>query len=283
MEGSKTRGGVRVRGAGVFTSATLCGGMLLLCTNTVLHVSSSSADLSAYRGNLHRSCLSRSTSLPLPTPAMGARHSMNPISEQQTAHPDGFLITTGDFNHTDFIAQTTSTCGLSNRGDNLLDLYSIYKGAYKAFSLPHLCLSDHITIMLRPASRLEGTSHALMDCFSTILWDAFKRAAIYNVCSTDIEEYTEAVTAYIAKCTDDVTHCKTITVGANQKPWLTGKVHRLLRTRDTAFRTGHTAGPKHPKSVQQENIQSLQQHQRCTVSLTWHPNSQKLQPSSTAL
>lgn len=42
------------------------------------------------------------------------------------------------------------------RGDNLLDLYTIYKGAYKAFSLPHLGLSDHITIMLRPAYRLEA-------------------------------------------------------------------------------------------------------------------------------
>ena len=54
----------------------------------------------------------------------------------------------------------------------------------------------------------------------------------------NIEEYTETVTAFIRKCIDDVTVTKTITVRANQKPWLTGEVHRLLRARNAAFRAG---------------------------------------------
>ncbi len=46
----------------------------------------------------------------------------------------------------------------------------------------------------------------------------------------------------ISNCTDDVTHRKIITIRANQKPWLTGKVHKLLRAWDAAFRAGDTTG-----------------------------------------
>lgn len=56
---------------------------------------------------------------------------------------------------------------------------------------------------------------------------------------TDIKEYAEAVAAYIAKYTDNVTHCKTVTVHANQKPWLTGQDHRPPTA---AFRAGDTTG-----------------------------------------
>ncbi len=65
----------------------------------------------------------------------------------------------------------------------------------------------------------------------------FKQAATYNN-TTDLQEYSETVTAYITKCIDDVTVTKTITVRANQKPWLTGEVYRLLKARNAAFRAG---------------------------------------------
>ncbi len=71
----------------------------------------------------------------------------------------------------------------------------------------------------------------------------FKQAATYNN-TTDLQEYTETVTAYITKCIDDVTVTKTITVRANQKPWLTGEVYRLLKARNTAFRAGDEEGLK---------------------------------------
>lgn len=38
--------------------------------------------------------------------------------------------------------------------------------------------------------------------------------------------------------TEDVTVIKTITKPANQKPWFTAEVHKLLKTWDTAFRAG---------------------------------------------
>ncbi|KAL0159464.1 hypothetical protein M9458_043189, partial [Cirrhinus mrigala] len=71
----------------------------------------------------------------------------------------------------------------------------------------------------------------------------FKQAATYNN-TTDLQEYAETVTAYINKCTEDVTVTKTITVRANQKPWMTGEVYRLLKARNVAFRTGDEASLK---------------------------------------
>ena len=38
----------------------------------------------------------------------------------------------------------------------------------------------------------------------------------------------------IRKCIDHVTDLRTITVQANQKPWLTGEVHKLLKARNAA-------------------------------------------------
>ncbi|KAL0194797.1 hypothetical protein M9458_008369, partial [Cirrhinus mrigala] len=138
------------------------------------------------------------------------------ISEQQTAHPDAFLIVAGDFNHA--------------------DLKSV---------------SDHITVMLMPAYRplikvtkpVRKQIQALQDCFDTTDWSMFKQAATYNN-TTDLQEYAETVTAYINKCTEDVTVTKTITVCANQKPWMTGEVYRLLKARNVAFRTGDEASLK---------------------------------------
>ncbi len=58
---------------------------------------------------------------------------------------------------------------------------------------------------------------------------------------TDLQEYTETVTAYIKNGIDDVTVTKTIPTRANQKPWMTTEVCGLLKTRDEAFRSGDKA------------------------------------------
>lgn len=69
------------------------------------------------------------------------------ISELQNAHPDGLFIITGDLNH-------LKTVNFATRGTNTLDLvYTNIPGAYRAEPRPHLCYSDHITIMLIPAYR----------------------------------------------------------------------------------------------------------------------------------
>uniref|UniRef100_A0A9J7ZV96 Reverse transcriptase domain-containing protein n=1 Tax=Cyprinus carpio carpio TaxID=630221 RepID=A0A9J7ZV96_CYPCA len=183
------------------------------------------------------------------------------ISDQQTAHPDAFLIIAGDFNHADLksvFPKIHQHINFPTRGNNILDfVYTTQRGAYKALPLPHLGASDHITVMLMPAYRPlvkvakpvqkqiqvwpEGSSEALQDCFDTTDWNMFKQAATYNN-STDLQEYSETVTAYITKCIEDVTVTKTITVRANQKPWMTGEVYRLLETRNAAFRAGDEGG-----------------------------------------
>ncbi len=78
----------------------------------------------------------------------------------------------------------------------------------------------------------------------------FKQAATYNN-TTDLQEYSETVTAYITKCIDDVTVTKTITVRANQKPWQTGEVYSLLKARNAALelemrRAWRQLGPTYP-------------------------------------
>ncbi len=183
------------------------------------------------------------------------------ISEQQTAHPDAFLILAGDFNRANLksvFPKIQQHVDFPTRGKNTLDfVYTTQRGAYKALPLPHLGASDHITVMLMPAHRPlvkvikpihkqiqvwpEGSSEALQDCFDTTDWNMFKQAATYNN-TTDLQEYSETVTAYITKCIDDVTVTKTITVRANQKPWLTGEVYRLLKARNAAFRAGDEEG-----------------------------------------
>ncbi len=65
----------------------------------------------------------------------------------------------------------------------------------------------------------------------------FKEAATYKK-HTDLQEYTETVTAYIKNCIDDVTVTKTITTHANQQPWMTAEVRGLQKTTDEAFQSG---------------------------------------------
>nr|XP_049594868.1 uncharacterized protein LOC125979983 [Syngnathus scovelli] len=76
------------------------------------------------------------------------------VSEQQTAHPDGFTIFARDFNHANLksvFPRLHQHVPFPTRGDSFLDLvYSAQKGAFKATPLPHLGLSDHLTVLLLP-------------------------------------------------------------------------------------------------------------------------------------
>ena len=59
------------------------------------------------------------------------------ISEQQTAHPDGFIILAGDLNHADFKTVLYQHVDFPTRGDNILDMvYTTHKGAHKASPTP---------------------------------------------------------------------------------------------------------------------------------------------------
>ncbi len=185
------------------------------------------------------------------------------INEQQTNNPDGFFIIAGDFNHANLktgLPKFYQHVNFATRGDNTLDfVYTTVKNAYKAVPRPHLGYSDHISVMLIPAYRPllkrakpvqklitiwpENATSTLQDCFQCTDWNMFKEAATYNN-HTDLQEYTETVTANIKKCMDDVTVTKTITTRANQNPWMTAEVRGLLKNRDEAFRSGDKAALK---------------------------------------
>nr|XP_055074620.1 uncharacterized protein LOC129454148 [Misgurnus anguillicaudatus] len=179
------------------------------------------------------------------------------ISGQQTAHPDGFFIVAGDFNHANLktvAPKFYQHVNFATRGKNMLDLcYTNIRDSYKASPRPHLGYSDHLCVLLAPAYRPvvkrsrpvqktirvwpEGAVAALQDCFECTDWDMFKEAASYDQ-QTCLDEYTDSVTGYIEKCIEDVTVLRTVTTRANQKPWLTAETRALLRAKDAAFRSG---------------------------------------------
>ncbi len=78
---------------------------------------------------------------------------------------------------------------------------------YKYFVISINTKPVHKQIQVWP----EVSSEALQDCCNATGWNMFKQAATYNN-TTDLQEYSETVTAYITKCIDDVTghedhHC----------------------------------------------------------------------------
>ncbi|KAI4879135.1 hypothetical protein NFI96_007722 [Prochilodus magdalenae] len=205
------------------------------------------------------------------------------ISSLQNKHPEAFYVVAGDFNHvnlTNILPRFYQHIDIPTRGNNTLDrVYTNVRDAYRA--VPHLGLSDHISIMLVPAyhpplRRSRPTQKTitvwpsdadavLQDCFGCTDWHVFREAA-ESEGELDLEDYTSAVLGYISKCVEDVTTTKTVTCYPNQKPWLNGKVRSLLKARDAAFRSGDsqelrrarrelTAGVKRAKAAYALKIQ----------------------------
>lgn len=179
------------------------------------------------------------------------------ISELQSTYPEGIFIVAGDFNQANMktvLPHFHQHVEFATRGQNILDkAYTNIKGAFRTAPHPQLGSSDHLSVMLIPAYKpllirgkptvrkvriwSEGAMEALQDCFECTDWDMFKTAATYNG-YTSIDEYAISVSAYISKCTEDVSVMKTIITRANQKPWLTAEVCKMLKARNIAFKSG---------------------------------------------
>uniref|UniRef100_A0A669BZP0 Reverse transcriptase domain-containing protein n=1 Tax=Oreochromis niloticus TaxID=8128 RepID=A0A669BZP0_ORENI len=173
------------------------------------------------------------------------------INKQLTTHPDCAMIVAGDFNHANLksvLPGFFKNVSFPTRENNTLDqVYTNIPDAYKTTPLPHLGLSDHLSLSLIPAYKpliqrqktseksvrvwtAEATT-ALQDCFDNTNWSVFAKGS-------DLEGHTSAVLSYISFCTESVTTTKTVKVFPNQKPWLNSEVRALLRARDSAFKSG---------------------------------------------
>ncbi len=151
------------------------------------------------------------------------------VTKQMRDHPDGFFVVAGDFNRAclkSVLPRFVQYVQCPTRGENTLDLvYSNWKQAYKTFPLPHMGMSDHLSLLLVPAYILlrkktkpvtktvkvwpEGALDQLQDCFQHTDWNIFEHL--------ELQERTDAVLGYIKHCTDTVTVNKKIRVYPNQK------------------------------------------------------------------
>lgn len=126
-------------------------------------------------------------------------------------------------------------------------VYRNIKHGLKVSPLPHLGQSDHISMFPTPTYRPrictgrptttrvvqvrpEGASDQQQDCFNKTDWTIFK--------DDNVNTYTSSVLFYIKCCMDNVTTTKQIHVFHNNKPWMNREVRLLLKTRNSAFRSG---------------------------------------------
>ncbi|KAK3507142.1 hypothetical protein QTP70_008626 [Hemibagrus guttatus] len=163
------------------------------------------------------------------------------------------LDRSGDFNHGDLKAALPSFhqhVKCATRGANILDkVYTNIKLGYRVRPLPHLAQSDYMSLLLIPeyaplcktactSTKIintwpDGAYQQLQDCFNRTNWDVFEHQ--------ELGVFTDSVLCYIKNCIDIVTVDKCILVYSNQKTWMTREVKRLLRERNTAFRSGNRA------------------------------------------
>lgn len=112
-------------------------------------------------------------------------------------------------------------------------VYTKMCDVYKAAVHPHIISLDKTTVLMwpsytsllkctRPARRtirlwLSGVVSALQDCFEYTDLHMFKDAATHDGC-VNLDEYTESVSSFIGKHTEDVTIFKHITTRSKKSP-----------------------------------------------------------------
>ena len=170
---------------------------------------------------------------------VNAAKAINQLADQvlavENANPDSVVIVVGDFNHTCLskaLPRYKQHVDCPTRKDKTLNhCYTVYKGAYHASARAPLGKSDHNTVISIPAYRQElkavkpvkktvkkwspESTEALRGCFECTDWSVFEHAC------TDLDEYTDTVTAYVSFCVESCIPTRTVCVCANDKPWFT--------------------------------------------------------------
>lgn len=165
------------------------------------------------------------------------------LCKQEMVQPDAAFIITGDFNKADFrriALKFFQHISCNACGDRILDhCYSPFRNAYKSLPHPPLGKTDHASVLLLHAYRekliwetpalrtiqlwLDQLDSVLQDCFDYVDWDVF-----WTAYDDDIDVYTDTVTCFIRKCTEDIVPTKTIRTYPNQKLWINTDVHAAL-------------------------------------------------------
>ena len=155
------------------------------------------------------------------------------INGLENIHPEAVFIVVGDFNRANLkkvLPKYYQHIKFPTRGEQTLDhCYTAIKNSYKPLPRPAFGKADHTSILLLPAykQRLkqakpvlrsvyqwsEEAIFTLQDCFESTDWKMFHDAA-----GTDINEYTDSITSYINKCTEDIVPKINVRTFPNQKP-----------------------------------------------------------------
>ncbi|XP_071954141.1 uncharacterized protein [Antedon mediterranea] len=125
--------------------------------------------------------------------------------------------------------------------------YSNVKQAYLSRKLPKLGKADHNLIILQPKYRplvrqkprvitvKKWTQDAIeqLKCeFETTDWSVFTEN------SNGSDEVTEAVSAYINFCTENLIPKRIVKIYGNRKPWINGEVKDVIKKKRQAFDRG---------------------------------------------
>ncbi|KAI4877862.1 hypothetical protein NFI96_001087 [Prochilodus magdalenae] len=162
-------------------------------------------------------------------------------------------------------------------GEQILDhCYTVRKDSYKPLPRPAFGKADHTSILLLPAykQRLkqakpvfrsvyqwsEEAIFTLQDCFETTDWQMIRDAA-----GTDINEYTDSITSYISKCTDDIVPKINVRAFPNQKLRINTEVQAKLRAWPKAYNTGDLVSYKKARYDFQRTIRLAKRNYRDRV------------------
>ncbi len=131
-------------------------------------------------------------------------------------------------------------------------------------SPPHVGQSDHLSLFLlpkyapiikrvKPTVRtvkvwLEEADSSLQQEFQNTDWNLFASRATLDS-HTDVNTYTSSVLHH-NRCVEKVTTHKVIKMYPNQKPWMNKEVRLLLKTRDTAFKSGFSRSSSNLKQME---------------------------------
>ncbi|KAI4900670.1 hypothetical protein NFI96_025609 [Prochilodus magdalenae] len=86
-----------------------------------------------------------------------------------------------------------------------------------------------------------------------------------DAAGTDINEYTDSITSYISKCTDDIVPKINVKTFPNQKPWINTEVRDQLKARTTAYNTGDLESYKKARYDLQRTIRLAKRNYRDRV------------------